>query len=133
MFCNDGCDWLTVGRATIVSIVNAPTPPLLIYLLSDGYPIQKLEMPNLKYPKKPKRGGLIPNCFQSLSGAMSDSGKYSVSRSGPTLCCKLFAKANTENKVAVGKESGNKTKEKMNIQMKRYKVVTRWHNIYKQS
>ena len=30
---------------------------LLIYLLSDGYPIQKLEIPNLKYPIKPKRGG----------------------------------------------------------------------------
>ena len=38
-----------MGRASIVSIVNALTPPLLNYLLSDGYPIQKLEIPNLKF------------------------------------------------------------------------------------
>ena len=34
-------------------------PAFIAYLLSDGYPIQKLEIPNLnlKYPIKPKSGG----------------------------------------------------------------------------
>ena len=62
MFCIDGCVLLERNADSrksniIVSIVNALTPPLLIYLISDGYPIQKLEIPNLKYPIKLKRGG----------------------------------------------------------------------------
>ena len=32
-------------------------PGFIAYLLSDRYPIQKLEIPNLKYPIKPKGGG----------------------------------------------------------------------------
>ena len=34
-------------------------PGFIAYLLSDRYPIQKIEIPiqNLKYPIKPKRGG----------------------------------------------------------------------------
>ena len=32
-------------------------PCFISYLLADRYPIQKLEIPNLKYPIKPKRVG----------------------------------------------------------------------------
>ena len=65
---------------------QGPVSLLICFQIDTQYKKLKYPIQNLKYPIKPKRGGYIPNCLQSLSGAMYNASVILLPFWGYSLC-----------------------------------------------